>query len=78
MKSYENHIWGERYTEGSHGFTGSQHTAAFVAHTGEKTKKPHFVTSPIGAHKEREGGICGCCAAIENSNPLCGPIAEKS
>lgn len=77
-KSYENLIWGEGYTQGPHGFKGSQHTVAFVAHIGEKTRKPDIAKSPIRAHKEREGGLCGCCAAIENSNPLCGPIAEKS
>ena len=56
-KSHENPIWGEGYTQGSHGLKGSQHTAAFVAHTGEKTRKPDFATSFVCAHKEREGSI---------------------
>ena len=49
--SYENLIWEEGYTQGSHGLKRSQHTAAFVAQTGEKTTKPSFATSPICAHK---------------------------
>ena len=77
-KSYEISIWGEGYTKGSHGFERSQHKAAFVAHTGEETKKLDIAESPICADKEREGGVCRCCAAVENPYSLCWPIEKKS
>ena len=67
-----------RKTQGSHGLKGSQHTAVIVAHTGEKTKKFDFATSFVCAHKKKERGIRGCCAAVENSNSLCWPIAKNS
>ena len=37
-----------------------------------------FTASLICAHKEREGGLCGCCAVVENSYSLCWPMAKES
>ena len=77
-KPHEIPIWGEGYTKGSHGPKRSQQTAVFVAHTGEKTRMFDFTASLICAHKEREGGLCGCCAVVENSYSLCWPMAKES
>ena len=45
---------------------------------GKKTRMFDFTASLICAHKEREGGLCGCCAVVENSYSLCWPMAKES
>ena len=77
-KFYKIPIWQEGYTKGSYGPERSQHKATFVAHTREETRKLDIVASPVCIDKEKEGGVCGYCAAAENQYSLYWPIEKNN